>query len=270
MSPFLEGQSDNFVSGMYKLHSVISYTGDCVSMSWVTAFVKPGKERNWYRFSDETVTPAAIHDVLEGNFGRGAPSSPKFSPTLSLYYGWSSSSNFSVAELKRRVIKPKDRMIVESPDHVSSGAPQFLPQSSPLNLSSRYSYSYDPVCNPPQGPRRRNSPGAIASTGDRIPFSEYQSPRLDHLTKLLSLYTQSPQTGYSQLQQQMQRYTSTWIEPSKGMMVECSDIPRPADLITVACELTYFREDAIDELLAPIYTDDIHEEIREKWKSELG
>ncbi|KAI9006948.1 ubiquitin carboxyl-terminal hydrolase 5 [Hyaloraphidium curvatum] len=57
---------------VYHCHGVLVHSGD-VHGGHYSAFIKPEKDGRWYKFDDDKVTPVAIKDVYEENFGGESP-----------------------------------------------------------------------------------------------------------------------------------------------------------------------------------------------------
>lgn len=67
-SPFLAADVDRSESWEYQLHGVLVHQGD-LNAGHYYAFIKPQKDGWFYKFDDDKVTKARMHEVLEENFG---------------------------------------------------------------------------------------------------------------------------------------------------------------------------------------------------------
>ncbi|CAO0799162.1 unnamed protein product [Mucor circinelloides] len=72
-----QSQSQQSPSFKYILHGVLVHTGS-VSNGHYFAFVRPTKEDKWFEFNDERVTPAALDEVFEANYGGQSKHAKKF------------------------------------------------------------------------------------------------------------------------------------------------------------------------------------------------
>jgi len=67
-SPYLSQDADRSEPWIYRLHSVLVHSGD-LNAGHYYAFIKPNKEKGFFRFDDDRVTCAANKEALEENFG---------------------------------------------------------------------------------------------------------------------------------------------------------------------------------------------------------
>src|SRR5579872_104692 len=70
---FLDETADRSGSWRYRLHCVITYSGDLVGH--YSAFIKPGRDARWLKFDDDRVIPVLDREVLEENYDKEGSSS---------------------------------------------------------------------------------------------------------------------------------------------------------------------------------------------------
>lgn len=67
-SPYLSDSADKSQSWIYHLHGVLVHSGD-LNAGHYYAFLKPGKEGEFYKFDDDRVTRSTKKEALDDNFG---------------------------------------------------------------------------------------------------------------------------------------------------------------------------------------------------------
>lgn len=67
-SPYLSDEADRSESWIYNLHGVLVHSGD-LDAGHYYAFLKPGKDGDFYKFDDDRVTRATKKEAIDENFG---------------------------------------------------------------------------------------------------------------------------------------------------------------------------------------------------------
>jgi ubiquitin carboxyl-terminal hydrolase 7 len=71
-TPYLSEDADRSESYIYRLHGVLVHAGD-VHAGHYYAFLKPGKDDDFYKFDDDRVTRATLKEAIDDNFGGEYP-----------------------------------------------------------------------------------------------------------------------------------------------------------------------------------------------------
>ncbi|KIX03045.1 uncharacterized protein Z518_06595 [Rhinocladiella mackenziei CBS 650.93] len=83
-APYLSARARDFGPWTYLLVSVIVREGDDIDDGYYYAFLRPTKDGSFYKFYNDRVTPAALKDVTEANFG-GNQNKRHVSPAILIY-----------------------------------------------------------------------------------------------------------------------------------------------------------------------------------------
>lgn len=78
LEEFLSDDADKSQSYVYKLHGVLVHSGDTHGGHY-HALLKPEKDSRWFKFDDDRVTPVALNEVLDENYG-GTPHTEPMGP----------------------------------------------------------------------------------------------------------------------------------------------------------------------------------------------
>ncbi|KAI8981029.1 hypothetical protein BDB01DRAFT_795070 [Pilobolus umbonatus] len=98
LRPYLSPECTKKASYKYRLHGVLVHMGD-LSGGHYYVFVRPTKENQWFKFDDDSVTPATLHEVLDGTFGGSKSDSNISSNAYMLVYIKASSVNSVLSQV---------------------------------------------------------------------------------------------------------------------------------------------------------------------------